>query len=512
METKTLRITEKAIYILWGLCCSAVMVLNLFFSHVKYACRQDLISEWALLFLGLMGLGVLCFGFFRIPKERKVPLGLPALVGLLFLCFQIISVRSYYFTTKWDVETIIRNAFCAARGEPVSISYYSRYPNNLLLTRIFSLILRLCMAAGLSDEQAYAALPVFQCLISYAAGLLTFVSVREVIGDGRLALTAHGMFLLLIGLSPWVSIPYSDAAGIVLPVLIFRLSTLRPRTLGKNALRWFIIGLLGVFGYRLKPTIFIVLPAVCLVNAAAFRSADIKGIPAVVGACLAGLILGTVAADAAVSDLGPINRESAFGPAHFLAMGLNRKTMGYYSHEDVNYSGSFETSEERTRADLLLAEKRIRNMGAAGLSKHLARKLLTDYNDGTFAWTMEEIEKGRFFFKIPKETDPFFSPFIRSFYYSGGAHFRLFVNFETALWLAILALSFAAVFSRPDRNTAAVMLSVTGMFAYNLLFEARARYLYVYAPLYIILAAVGIETILKRFRPVKEKRGKRKTI
>jgi hypothetical protein len=56
------------------------------------------------------------------------------------------------------------------------------------------------------------------------------------------------------------------------------------------------------------------------------------------------------------------------------------------------------------------------------------------------------------------------------------------------------------------------MLSVTGMFAYNLLFEARARYLYVYAPLYIILAAVGIETILKRFRPVKEKRGKRKTI
>ena len=130
--------------------------------------------------------------------------------------------------------------------------------------RIFSLILRLCMAAGLSDEQAYAALPVFQCLISYAAGLLTFVSVREVTGDGRLALTAHGMFLLLIGLSPWVSIPYSDAAGIVLPVLIFRLSTLRPRTLGKNALRWFIIGLLGVFGYRLKPTIFIVLPAVCL--------------------------------------------------------------------------------------------------------------------------------------------------------------------------------------------------------------------------------------------------------
>ena len=56
------------------------------------------------------------------------------------------------------------------------------------------------------------------------------------------------------------------------------------------------------------------------------------------------------------------------------------------------------------------------------------------------------------------------------------------------------------------------MLSVTGMFAYNLLFEARARYLYVYAPLYIILAAVGIETILKRFRPVKEKWGKRKTI
>ena len=508
MKANPLRFTEKAIYILWGLCCSSVLVLDLFFSHVEYVCRQDLINEWALLFLGLTGLGALCFAVFRLRKEQEVSLRIPLFVSLVFLGFQIIAVGSYYFITKWDVSQIIQYAIRVARGETISLVYYSRYPNNLLLTRIFALILRLCMAAGLNEDQAYAVIPMLQCLISVAAGLLTFTAVRDITGDGRLALTAHGVFLLLIGLSPWVSVPYSDSTGLAIPILILRLSVLRPQTLKGNTLRWFAVGLLSIIGYRIKPTIVIVLPAICLVNAAAaFRSPDRKRLLASAGACLAGLLIGYAAVEAAVSDLGRINKEASFGPAHFLAMGLNTKTMGYYASEDVAYSASFMTSEERTSADLQLAEKRIRDMGVAGLSKHLGRKLLTDYNDGSFAWTMEEVENGLFFFIVPEEPDPFFSPFIRSFYYSSGSRFGLFINFETALWLAVLAMSLIAVFSRPGKNTAVVMLSVIGMFLYNLLFEARARYLYVFAPLYITLAAVGIGTVIERIRAAASKRG-----
>ena len=41
-------------------------------------------------------------------------------------------------------------------------------------------------------------------------------------------------------------------------------------------------------------------------------------------------------------------------------------------------------------------------------------------------------------------------------------------------------------------QTAAAMLSILGLTLFEQLFEARARYLYSYTPVYILLAAVGL--------------------
>ena len=45
---------------------------------------------------------------------------------------------------------------------------------------------------------------------------------------------------------------------------------------------------------------------------------------------------------------------------------------------------------------------------------------------------------------------------------------------------------------------AIVMLSLIGLTVFELLFEARARYLYTYAPLYILLASAGTQKICER--------------
>ena len=43
-----------------------------------------------------------------------------------------------------------------------------------------------------------------------------------------------------------------------------------------------------------------------------------------------------------------------------------------------------------------------------------------------------------------------------------------------------------------------VMLSIIGLTIFELIFEARARYLYTYVPLYIILAAAGVQKIVEK--------------
>ena len=42
------------------------------------------------------------------------------------------------------------------------------------------------------------------------------------------------------------------------------------------------------------------------------------------------------------------------------------------------------------------------------------------------------------------------------------------------------------------------MLSLLGMVLYSMLFEARARYVYVFAPLYLALAGLGFSALLER--------------
>ena len=67
------------------------------------------------------------------------------------------------------------------------------------------------------------------------------------------------------------------------------------------------------------------------------------------------------------------------------------------------------------------------------------------------------------------------------------------------LWLTILVLGIiATIRSEKDPLLAIVMLSLIGLTVFELLFEARARYLYTYAPLYILLASAGTQKICER--------------
>ena len=493
-------IRGKSIYVIWGICCVCILSLILFFSHVQYACKQPLENVFLLLCLGLIGIGCLTVCVFRVCKNHKIHFIIPALLGLLFFVFQLFAVRSYYFYTKWEVDGIVASAYQAAAGEEITAYSYSIYPNNLLIASLFSGIFRLSASIGLTKSQSYGMLLAIQCLISYASGLITFSLVRKITSNSVLAFLAYLLYLLLIGLSPWVSIPYTDAWGLFFPVAILWLYVQKPATSRMNYVRWAMIGLLALIGYKIKPTVMITFIAIVLVEAfLAFRSVGLKKLLSHAAACAAGFLVGLLLFLAIVSTFSyKVDKRWAMGPAHFFAMGLNEEKQGYNSAEDVFYSLSFDTQLSRARGDMQLAMSRLQKMGFTGFCKQVARKLLTDYSDGSFAWTMEEVGNNAFFWKVREETDAVFSPWIRSFYYEDGSRFRQFINFETALWFAILFLCFLAVFSPFEKTQSVLMMCLAGLFFYNVLFEARARYLYTYGPLYVALAVCGIRMIVQK--------------
>lgn len=51
-------------------------------------------------------------------------------------------------------------------------------------------------------------------------------------------------------------------------------------------------------------------------------------------------------------------------------------------------------------------------------------------------------------------------------------------------------------------NKAILMLGIVGLTLFELLFEARARYLFIYAPIYIILCIYGLDFLRKKLLSV----------
>lgn len=126
----------------------------------------------------------------------------------------------------------------------------------------------------------------------------------------------------------------------------------------------------------------------------------------------------------------------------------------------------------------------------------MQKKALSIFNDGTFAWGFE----GEFYREV-FPTDNKLSLFLRSFVYNGnyemeaGNHYHIIKTVQQTVWIACLILMvIKAISSRKnDEDDYSVMyLSLLGLFLFVMLFEARARYLYTYIPIFIMVGSLGL--------------------
>lgn len=482
---------HKTIQVLWVSSLSIVLLLILFSESIRYACKTDFcLSVFVLALLGIVGISIISFITNRI--EGRIKFSSPAIIGLVFSFFQIFLLKHYFFSSGWDVAHVIYAARCFAQDNPAITSYFYSYPNNLLLSYIFSLILKLGYFLGFSDYVAYFMLLVFQAGLSYIAGLLTFYTSYKLTGSRGISMAIYIVYLLLICISPWVSVPYSDSMGLIFPIAIIALYCSEPKHNLLSGAKWLSIGMLSYIGYMIKPTIFIVLIAIAIIEMSTISSfSGRKTVLKKLVLVMLGILLAIIPVKLAFSEHDYVLREELrLGPMHFLAMGMNEKQMGIYSLDDVIFSESFETRKERDSADWELAKERIGDMGPVGLIKQFGRKLLTTFNDGSFMWARE----GDFFRDIVEKTDPV-SRFIRSFYYPDGSRFKLFLTFEHAVWLSVLCCSLLAALSLRSRKSSVIMLALLGFILYSMLFEVRARYIYIFAPLFLVLAGIGLSSI-----------------
>ena len=195
------------------------------------------------------------------------------------------------------------------------------------------------------------------------------------------------------------------------------------------------------------------------------------------------------------NDVMKLDFNKKIGLTHFLMMGLNEETNGVWSGSDVSFSASFPNREFRIKNNLEECKKRLNNLKFSGTVKHLRNKILVNFNDGTFFFG----EEGNFY--VSYYWNEFrMNRFVTDFAYSTGKYYIYVSSIRHAVWLFILLLLLFCYSKKNNREILVIQLSLIGLVLFEILFEARSRYLFIYVPYFIILAIFAINKIMLNLR------------
>ncbi len=417
---------------------------------------------------------------------------LVAVYFLFLLGVQLVVAHAVWFYAGWDVSNVYGGAEQLAKGLTVDGAYYRLCPNNAPLTLL--LALPLWMAESLKLAVPYAVLPYLGAVLANLACQLTLACVRRLTRSRFARLGALGLCTVWLALSMTMTVPYTDVFALLFPVLAFYvwLSVKGPFA------KWGLISLICFFGASIKPTVLIVEIALVAVSALGtfplrrLGAAGARRVAIGLIALLLGAVPGRVWQDGATAYLaGSATPQEQLSETHYLMMGMNGTTYGGHLPEDVAYSTSFATLAERRQANLQRAWERVTGRNLAENLYFFAVKTYKAFGDGMLASNNSYLMEQK-----TRRDDPL-SRFLRSVYYPTGDLHSLAVTVEQTVWLGLLALCAVALLSRTRRRPAVAALGLTlfGAGLYLLLFEDWPRYLYLYAPLFIVLAALGLERL-----------------
>ncbi|MBR1572407.1 MAG: hypothetical protein IJ655_06675 [Lachnospiraceae bacterium] len=356
------------------------------------------------------------------------------------------------------------------------IIYFLNNPNNLGMLYIDMFFLKISQLLGTNPVIIWKIVGMMLATIS--SGLTAFLTYW-ITDNAKMAYISYGICAFLIACNPWCVVPYTDIYSVCIPIAVFYTYAKRGQK-GMCGWRRVLLPILLAFvGSLLKPTNILPGIAVIIVEVVSdmhhenrLNSLKNLGIVIVVaGALTMGLY------QLEVKGVNYSYDEAYLKPwTHYVMMGLNEKKYGRYYKVDDEYTNSFLTKEEKMEANFEVIEQRLTKMGLPGYLKFVARKTVNTYGDGTFAWGIWS-----------KDYRPL-----------------TLENIRNVIWLSVLAglgLNIIVTVRRRLRGITESLVIMNVMLCllvwmYLMLFETGARYVFMFAPCYILAGVSGIYRLM----------------
>lgn len=440
---------------------------------------------------------LLCF------SDRVVGVISLLLFALLVLA-QVFCIMIFKVKPTWDFGDVITAAKQISLGKPISyIKYFEIYPHNLKPAVLIGTFMKLFKGA----DWSFYLLNVLSISASIAS---VYFIVKKTLGI-RIAALAMLLALLSTPLYLYAPIVYTDTLSLPYPAisLLFWLKwreASKKEDRRKQMLYFFLIAVVSAIGYLLKPVAAIVLFAALgeqfLTWVFKRLKKSFEGIViSLLSALLAFiLVLGTFFTYAdRMGYTKNISEDKAYPYYHWIMMGMNRPygeggtSYGYggFSGEDYNYTKVYETKDARKAADISRIKERLKKFGAKGYVKFLMKKLEWTWTDPTFYAPVKLARK-------PLNNDIFHQWVLPN---KMGRHipYQVCGQLVHSLTLAMMLYGVVqALFTRRMAGFRSVMvLSCLGIMLFLLVWETRSRYLTFMIPVFIVMAADGLDSAFR---------------
>ena len=471
-------------------------------------------------FVIILGILTLAARRYRNMSKRQSLLLLSLLTLVAIITEYIVAHALMNTGQTWDAAVIDRIAAnYAVHGSMPEDTYYylAAFGNNTFLTMLLATSYKLIY--GLFGVTSFTGCSqLINSVAIVASTLLVTVTAYRLFGP-RGGVGAFALAYIMMILSPHTGTTYSDTLGACSVATLLVTATMAMSTMGRRRLAWSsLFGLCLVFGYLIKPTSAILTIALALIIVIQ-RSKSLLSRPMrrttgqVVVAALLGALIAFSAYQAAWHAMPGFARYTPEeldrwqrSPAVWLGEGSLRGlepyptcTSGGWCDPYNSDLANMTTAAERNAYGVALWKDSLTTSFPEGYGGFLATKAQRTYSDGTFGIWCEGLLSGIAF----HHTSPV-DLAIRSFMGPGGAHTRWLNSVLQACWMATLFLmSAGALLAMRRQSTLSVLwrntlcAAVLGLTAYQMLFECRARYLFLFLPVFILFAVGGALSLVE---------------
>ena len=413
-------------------------------------------------------------------KKKKIIVGI-----LLGLQFVLLLISTFVISSIPQVDLIHILTEINSLNDTGSILNnvsYPVYPNN----RFLSIILYgLQKIIPISNQILFSLLSTI-CIS--VMSLFTYKTVNKVwdLNKGLLS-------LFICVLSPifylYVSYYYTDV--LMLPfasILIYLIvKTKDEKNLKSNVLYGSLIGIIAIIGYKIRAVAIFILVAyfVYLIFTKKTLIVLKKFAPIIIGAILTITCICTIENKFFTN----VNVDKEFPMTHWIMMGVNEKSYGYYSQDDYNLSSSASNVSERTDLNIKEIKNRLSDLGPFGTVKLLVVKLVSVWGKGDYSYQK--------YLELVNDFNPSYSYLLED----KNIVINYLLQFSKIVVMFMAIISLINIYKSGKKSIIAI--SLFGAVFFYLVWEVCPRYGLSFLPWLILIGTCSYDTLNTNYEKFK---------